>query len=79
MTRKEILIRADFKNIYSDGEVEDIWEDPAGHNMTFDAAVLLVYGKCKRCPRPCCYPGAIFCGAACSARWEDGDTQDSKS
>jgi hypothetical protein len=26
--------------------------------------------RCARCPRPLAYPGARFCGAACSAAHE---------
>ena len=29
--------------------------------------------SCKRCGKKLAYVGAIFCGAACSARWEGGD------
>lgn len=30
--------------------------------------------KCKLCKeKPVAYPGAVFCGAACCARWEAGD------
>ena len=32
-----------------------------------------VEGRCKRCGNPLAYPGALFCGAACSARYEAGD------
>ena len=29
--------------------------------------------SCKRCGQPLAYPGAVFCGSACCARWEAGD------
>lgn len=28
--------------------------------------------RCQRCLKPCLY-WQVFCGAACSARWEAGD------
>ena len=28
---------------------------------------------CELCGKPVAYPGARFCGAGCSARWEAGD------
>ena len=28
---------------------------------------------CKLCDKPLAYPGALFCGGACSARWEGGE------
>lgn len=28
---------------------------------------------CKRCGDPLAYKGAVYCGAACTARWEAGD------
>lgn len=78
MTQEEVLERNDYKRVSSDPDGEDMWEDPAGHVVTFDLAVQMVYGTCKRCPKPCCYPGALFCGAGCSARWEDGDHGDAE-
>jgi len=68
---KRVLESEDFKMLKDqDPDGEEMWEDPAGHVMTFDGAVLQVYGKCERCSQPCCYPGAKFCGAGCSARSE---------
>lgn len=29
--------------------------------------------SCIRCGRKLAYPGALFCGASCCARWEAGD------
>jgi hypothetical protein len=29
--------------------------------------------SCKLCGKPLAYPGAVFCGAACSTRWEAGE------
>ena len=33
----------------------------------------LVGLHCKRCGQPVAYPVAVFCGAACSEQWEQGD------
>jgi hypothetical protein len=54
-----------------DGENADLTEEEL-HN--YSAMLRLQYnaGKCRRCGKQVAYHGAIFCGAACTARYEDG-------
>jgi len=33
---------------------------------------------CKVCEKPVAYRGALFCGAACCARYEAGDTKENR-
>lgn len=50
-----------------------------GHRSLSERAIktfsaLLEVPKCKRCNKnPLAYPGAVYCGAGCSARAEAGD------
>lgn len=49
------------------------WKDPEGNELTYDEARAKAFGSCKCCGRAAAYPGALRCGAACSAMHEFKD------
>lgn len=39
----------------------------------YDKLRMDAYGPCTRCGKPAAYLGAVYCGAACTARAEAGE------
>ena len=52
---------------------DSLWGSPEGESMSYDDARAKVFGTCACCGEPSAYPGAIRCGAACTAMHEAKD------
>ena len=68
MFPKDYLIAAGYEEVL-DGGVPS-WKDPQGNIMNFYEARARCFGKCQCCGKPNAYPGALRCGAACTAMHE---------
>jgi hypothetical protein len=73
----DYLIEAGYKQIGAPpGEVFDsrrLWQSPKGGQLTYKEARAEAFGSCECCGQPAAYPGALRCGAACSAMHEGKD------
>ena len=68
MFPKDYLIRAGFKEVIEKGL--PVWQSPEGDKMSYYEARAKAFGTCECCGEPKAYPGAVRCGAACTAMHE---------
>ncbi len=50
-----------------------VWLSPEGDELSYYEARVKAFGTCECCGEPRAYPGAVRCGAACSAMHEAKD------
>ena len=59
--------------VYEDDEIAGVPLEPSLDKIFGAAATEGYRHGCRLCGKSHAYPGAIFCGAACCARWEAGE------
>jgi hypothetical protein len=76
MFPRDYLIRSGYKELVSTVDAykhPQGWESPTGDRMSFEEARKEAFGSCPCCGKPNAYPGAVRCGAACTAMHEGKD------